>query len=73
MKNLPTPEQWNKKNPKPIPFVDYAPVACPHCKRQMFYPFVRDLFAVEEVVRCPDGCVQTTINTSNEYIKKMAR
>jgi len=48
-------------------------VACPHCKRQMFYPFVRDLFAVEEVVRCPDGCVQTTINTSNEYIKKMAR
>lgn len=62
MSALPTPDQWNTRHPKPPPFVDYAPVACPRCKRQMFYPFPREYHTEAEIVRCPAGCVQTAIN-----------
>lgn len=59
---LPTPAEWNKKHLKPSPLVEHAPVACPHCGRRMFYPFGRDFRENEDIVRCPKGCVQTTIN-----------
>lgn len=62
MKQLPTPDEWNKENPTQVIPPDYAPVACPRCGAQMIYPDQRDYLSDVEVVRCPQGCIQTTIN-----------
>ncbi len=63
-----TPEEWNKKHRKQVRDTrEYAPVTCPYCGSKMFYPFAREPFATEDVVRCSskESCCQTVINRPN--------
>ena len=61
---LPTPEQWNKANtPRVIDPMEFAPVSCPQCGTQMFYPYHREPLSQHELVRCSSrrACVQTSV------------
>ena len=70
IKRYPTPEEWNKKYAKHRPPVQWAPVRCAKCNKQMFYPFELDIFAAEHIVRCMHCGDQTTINNHFEIIGK---
>lgn len=64
MATLPTPDEFNRAHPHPQPERrrEMAPVRCPHCGSQMFYPD-QDQAGLTRVVRCGSrrACVQTTI------------
>lgn len=48
---LPTPDEWNAAHPEPVEYREMAPVACPVCGTQMYYPD-QDALSPKRVVRC---------------------